>query len=106
MRRKRIAGLAVFAAAAVLAAAGPPILEPVFADDGPRHDGDHGPPPTHGRPGAAEGLGQLTGLLPRENLTLSSVIQVDLEQGDRAPAAVQGQGQWPDRLVRIAGCVR
>lgn len=80
MRRKRIAGLAVLAAAAVLSAAGPPILEPVFADDGPRHDGDQGPPPTHGRPGAAEGLGQLNGLLPRDKLTLGSAIQVDLSK--------------------------
>ena len=31
-----------------------------------------------GRPGAARGLGQLTGLLPRENLVLESALQVDL----------------------------
>jgi hypothetical protein len=31
-----------------------------------------------GRPGAAAGLGQLSGLLPRENLVLESAIQVDL----------------------------
>jgi hypothetical protein len=30
------------------------------------------------RPGAAQGLGQLTGLLPRDHLTLQSAIQVDL----------------------------
>src|SRR2546428_8318811 len=30
------------------------------------------------RPGAAIGLGQLTGLLPRENLVLESALQVDL----------------------------
>jgi hypothetical protein len=32
------------------------------------------------RPGAARGLGQLSGLLPRENLTLKSAIQVDLSK--------------------------
>jgi hypothetical protein len=31
-----------------------------------------------GRPGAASGLGQLSGLLPRENLVLESALQVDL----------------------------
>jgi hypothetical protein len=31
-----------------------------------------------GRPGAAAGLGQLSGLLPRQNLVLESAIQVDL----------------------------
>jgi hypothetical protein len=31
-------------------------------------------------PGAADGLGQLSGLLPRENLTMTSVIQVDLSK--------------------------
>jgi hypothetical protein len=33
-----------------------------------------------GPPGAASGLGQLSGLLPRENLTLGSAIQVDLSK--------------------------
>ena len=32
------------------------------------------------RPGAAKGLGPLTGLLPRDNLTLESAIQVDLSK--------------------------
>jgi hypothetical protein len=32
------------------------------------------------RPGSARGLGQLSGLLPRENLTLKSAIQVDLSK--------------------------
>jgi hypothetical protein len=32
------------------------------------------------KPGAARGLGQLSGLLPRENLTLKSAIQVDLSK--------------------------
>jgi len=32
----------------------------------------------NGRPGAAHGLGQLTGLLPRDNLVLESALQVDL----------------------------
>jgi hypothetical protein len=32
------------------------------------------------RPGAAVGLGQLTGLLPRENLVLESALQVDLSK--------------------------
>ena len=31
-----------------------------------------------GRSGAASGLGQLSGLLPRENLVLESALQVDL----------------------------
>jgi hypothetical protein len=31
-------------------------------------------------PGAASGLGQLSGLLPRDNLTITSVIQVDLSK--------------------------
>jgi hypothetical protein len=33
---------------------------------------------TDGGPGAASGLGQLSGLLPRENLVLESALQVDL----------------------------
>src|SRR5574341_2455661 len=33
-----------------------------------------------GAPGSAKGLGQLSGLLPRENLTLGSAIQVDLSK--------------------------
>jgi hypothetical protein len=31
-------------------------------------------------PGAADGLGQLSGLLPRQNLTMTSIIQVDLSK--------------------------
>jgi hypothetical protein len=33
-----------------------------------------------GPPGSASGLGQLSGLLPRDNLTLGSAIQVDLSK--------------------------
>ena len=35
---------------------------------------------TGGVPGAAEGLGQLSGRLPRKNLTLESAIKVDLSR--------------------------
>ena len=48
--------------------------------------------------GSANGLGQLTGLLPREKLTMSSVIQVDLDkQALRLPlyrGTANGQTVW------------
>ena len=53
-------------------------------------------------PASAKGLGPLTGLLPRDHLTEESAIQVDLSKESRASAAVQGQRQRPDRLVRAA----
>ena len=40
-------------------------------------------------PGAATGLGQLTGLLPRDHLTEESAIQVNLSNPFRRPAT------WP-----------
>jgi len=50
------------------------------------------------RPGAAKGLGQLTGLLPRDHLTLESAIQVDLSKETvRLPlykGTAQGQTVW------------
>jgi hypothetical protein len=51
-----------------------------------------------GRPGAASGLGQLSGLLPRENLVLESALQVDLtKETVRLPlykGSANGQTVW------------
>jgi hypothetical protein len=50
------------------------------------------------RPGAADGLGQLTGLLPRANLTLESALQVDLNAETVRlplyPGKAGGQDVW------------
>jgi hypothetical protein len=49
-------------------------------------------------PGAASGLGQLTGLLPRDHLTVESALQVDLsKQTVRLPlypGKANGQRVW------------
>ena len=49
-------------------------------------------------------LGQSTGLLPRDHLTLESAINVNLD--NRSPAALQGRGQRRDRLVHADGLLR
>jgi hypothetical protein len=50
------------------------------------------------RPGAARGLGQLSGLLPRDHLTLESAIQVDLSSETVRlplyPGKANGQHVW------------
>lgn len=108
MRRKWVAGLAVLAAT-VLTTAGPPTAQavradgphpgpPVDGDGGHRNDGDRTPQATQGRPGAAEGLGQLNGLLPRDKLTLESAIQVDLSNESLRlplyPGRANGETVW------------
>jgi hypothetical protein len=57
-------------------------------------------PPGHAvnRPGAAHGLGQLSGLLPRDHLTLPSALQVDLSTETVRlplyPGKANGQDVW------------
>ena len=46
---------------------------------------------TRSAPGAAKGLGQLSGLLPRKNLTLESAIQVDLSHETARLPLYQGR---------------
>src|SRR5579859_5447989 len=50
------------------------------------------------RPGAARGLGQLSGLLPRDHLTLESAIQVDLSRETVRlplyPGKANGKNVW------------
>src|SRR5690348_4277880 len=50
------------------------------------------------RPGAAHGLGQLSGLLPRDHLTLESALQVDLSTETARlplyPGKANGQDVW------------
>ena len=48
------------------------------------------------------GLGQLSGLLPRDHLTLESAIQVDLTHETVRP----GGGAWPEGMVHPHGCNR
>jgi hypothetical protein len=55
-------------------------------------------PSTPDRPGAANGLGQLTGLLPRNHLTVDSALQVDLNAETVRlplyPGEANGQRVW------------
>jgi hypothetical protein len=63
----------VLAAAVALAVPAVVTTQAFAGPQSPKHSQD-----SKNRPGSAKGLGPLTGLLPRQNLTLESALQVDL----------------------------
>ena len=59
-----------------------------------------------GDPASAKGLGPLTGLLPRDHLTVESAIQVDLSKETVRLPLYKGKAERTDRLVRPARRLR